>query len=555
MNSENRNFILAVILSMALVVVYNTFIEKPVVQKILPQTAEVSQKPVDVSAAVMTREEAIGQDQRVAINTPKLKGSINLLGGRFDDLELTQYQETIQKGSPHVVLLSPSNAHHGYLIECGWMGSNTHLFPNGSTLWKASSPQLSPQNPVTLSWQNSQGVLFEKTIEVDDNYLFTVKEKVTNHSKQDIDFFNWAVISRIGLPETSDYMVLHEGALGVINGKLKELTYKNLKGETVIEKEGSGWFGFTDKYWLTSLIPEDKSKVSIEFKSLNVGGRDVYQAQYTTVKNILKSGESSLITHRIFAGAKVVGILDEYEKTQKIDRFDLAVDFGWFYFLTKPLFYVMDILYHFLGNFGWAIVVLTVLTKLLMFPLANKSYHSMNRMKLLQPEMERLKEKYKDDQVKMQQELMAFYKDNKINPVGGCLPMIIQIPVFFALYKVLFVSIEMRHAPFFGWIHDLSAPDPTSLFNLFGLLPFDPPSFLMIGIWPIIMAGTMFLQQKMSPQPADPIQAKMMMLMPLFFLYLFASFPAGLVIYWAWSNILTVAQQWAQSKTMTEKGA
>lgn len=365
---------------------------------------------------------------------------------------------------------------------------------------------------------------------------------------------NWAVISRVGLPATSDYMVLHEGAIGMVNGKLKEFEYKKLKEKPMEEINASGWIGFTDKYWLTSLIPQDKMKVNARFKVTSDSGVDVYQAEYTTPQVLVKSGDIYQTTHHIFAGAKILDMLDAYELTHNLDHFDLAVDFGWFYFLTKPLFYAMSFLYGFLGNFGWAIVVLTILTKAIMFPFANKSYRSMSRMKILQPEMERLKQKYGDDKVRMQQELMAFYKANSLNPLGGCLPMLIQIPVFFALYKVLFVSIEMRHAPFFGWIHDLSAPDPTSIFNLFGLLNFTPPAMLMIGVWPLIMAFTMYLQQKMSPQPADSTQAKMMLLMPLLMLYLFASFPAGLVIYWAWSNVLSILQQWLQSRTVV-KGA
>ena len=454
-----------------------------------------------------------------------------------------------------MVLLSPRETQNGYLIECGWIGENSSLFPNSETLWQTSSTKLSPKNPVTLSWKNTQGVLFERKIEVDENYLFRISEKITNTTQENFDLMNWALISRIGLPETSDYMVLHEGAIGVINGKLKELTYKNLKENIVRDEQATGWFGFTDKYWLTSLIPDVNASVSIEFKAVQRGGTDIYQVEYKTPRVTLKSGESHEIVHRIFAGAKVVNLLDAYEKDQKIPLFDLAVDFGWFYFLTKPLFYVMEILNNFIGNFGLAIVILTLLTKIIMFPLAQKSYNSMNKMKLLQPEMDRLKAKYEDDKVMMQQELMTFYKKNKINPVGGCLPMIPQFLLGFALYKVLFVSIEMRHAPFFGWIRDLSAQDPTSIFNLFGLLPFDPPAFLIIGIWPLINAATMFLQQKMSPQPADPVQAKMMMLMPIFFVYLMSSFPAGLVIYWSLSSILTILQQWIQGKLMKVKGA
>lgn len=556
MNSENRNFILAIVLSMIVWVGYSMMIEKPPLPAKNIAPAQTIERPVQQVKKILSKSEALSSDPRIAINTPKLKGSISLKGARFDDLELKEYKQDTKEGSPSVVLLSPSNAPNGYLIESGWVGEGraSLAFPGPETVWRSSSAELSVGKPVTLSWMNPEGVLFERVIEIDDKYMFKVTEKVKNTTSSDINVSNWAVISRMGLPATSDYMVLHEGAIGMVNGKLKELEYKKLKEKPMEEVNASGWIGFTDKYWLTSLIPQDKIKVSARFKVTSDSGVDVYQAEYITPQVLVKSGDVYQTTHHIFAGAKILDMLDAYEVTHNLDHFDLAVDFGWFYFLTKPLFYAMSFLYGFLGNFGWAIVVLTILAKAIMFPFANKSYHSMSRMKVLQPEMERLKQKYGDDKVRMQQELMAFYKANNLNPVGGCLPMLIQIPVFFALYKVLFVSIEMRHAPFFGWIHDLSAPDPTSIFNLFGLLSFTPPDALMIGVWPLIMALTMYLQQKMSPQPADSTQAKMMLLMPVLMLYLFASFPAGLVIYWAWSNVLSILQQWLQSKTVV-KGA
>ncbi len=554
MNSENRNFILAIVLSMIVWVGYSMMIEKPPVTAKNVASSGPVELPVQPLKKILSKEEALSGDLRIAINTPKLKGSISLKGARFDDLELKEYKQDTKEGSPCVVLLSPSNTANGYLIESGWMGEHLSSFPGPNTIWKSSSSELSVGKPVTLSWVSPEGVLFERIIEIDDKYMFKITEKVNNSTSSDIVASNWAVISRVGLPATSDYMVLHEGAIGMVNGKLKEIEYKKLKEKPMEENNASGWIGFTDKYWLTSLIPQDKMKVNAKFKVVSDSGVDVYQAEYTTPQTIIKSGQTYQTIHHVFAGAKILNMLDAYEVTHNLDHFDLAVDFGWFYFLTKPLFHAMSFLYGFLGNFGWAIVVLTILAKAIMFPFANKSYRSMSRMKILQPEMERLKQKYGEDKVRMQQELMAFYKANNLNPLGGCLPMLIQIPVFFALYKVLFVSIEMRHAPFFGWIHDLSAPDPTSIFNLFGLLSFTPPGALMIGVWPLIMAFTMYLQQKMSPQPADSTQAKMMLLMPLLMLYLFASFPAGLVIYWAWSNVLSILQQWVQSRTVV-KGA
>jgi YidC/Oxa1 family membrane protein insertase len=386
---------------------------------------------------------------------------------------------------------------------------------------------------------------FHRTIAIDDQYMFTVTDRVTNTKDKIVALSAYGQINRLETPPLGGYMILHEGPIGVLNGKLTEPTYANtIEKKALEETTMGGWLGLTDKYWLVALIPDQKTSVKTVFKGQTVNGQDRYQTDVVMPMLEAKPGQPVETVHYLFAGAKILRLLDDYEAKLGFDKFDLAIDFGWFYFLTKPLFYVLDYLHKLLGNFGLAILALTVLFKVAFFPLANKSYRSMSHMKKMQPKIEALKERYGDDKLRMNQELMAMYKKEKINPLAGCLPMVIQAPVFFCLYKVLFVTLEMRHAPFYGWIQDLSAPDPTSILNLFGLLPWSTPSFLAIGAWPILMGLTMFLQQKLNPQPTDPMQARMFMLMPIFLTFLLASFPAGLVIYWAWNNILSMGQQW-----------
>ena len=553
--NETRNLFLAIVLSVGVLLGFEYIFPKSPSPKALKPTEQVLKTTVEnKSDDKISRTEAIQGSKRIAIKTDKLQGSINLKGAKLDDLSLLLYKENLEPDSPHVTLLNPLEATGGYLIETGWIGQNKDFFPGSETVWSSSSKELTINNPITLSWTNSAGILFEKKIEVDENYLFKVTDKITNLSSEAQSVISWARISRIGQPQTSDYMVLHEGLVGILNTKLQEITYSKLKEKNVFDfSKSNGWFGFTDKYWLTSLIVPENISVDAKFKYQNIDGQEIFQTEYRTEKTALNPKSSKEFTHRVFAGAKIVELLDAYEISEKIDRFDLAVDFGWFYFLTKPLFYVLKTFYNFFGNFGIAIIILTIIMKLLMFPVANKGFRSMNRMKLLQPEMEKFKTLYPDDKMKQQQAMMEFYKKEKINPLGGCLPIVIQIPVFFALYKVLFVSIEMRQAPFFGWIKDLSMPDPTSFANLFGLLNFTPPSFLMIGILPLLMGLSMWLQQKMSPRPQDETQAKLMLLMPVFVTYLFSSFPAGLVLYWTWSNILSIVQQYWQSKYESAK--
>ncbi len=550
--SEQRNLVLAVGLSLAILLGFNYFYERPKVVELTHQIeAEKTQaspkKPEQVaSIEKVTRHEAVNTAGRIAILTSKLSGSINLKGARLDDLTLVGYHETTEQNSAEITLLNPSNTTDAYFVDFGWEGEGK--LPAADTVWKAKdSAQLSASQPVTIYWENGTGLRFERTFSIDENYLFSISNRVINNNKSEFKLRSYGQVTRVGTPKTSGYYILHEGAIGIIEGRLKEFDYPKLTKEKNIEQATTGgWLGFTDKYWLVALIPDQKEAVQTRFKGDQ--SHEVYTSAFVNPEQIVKPGQTIEVKQNVFAGAKILRLLDSYESVLGIDRFDLAVDFGWFYFVTKPLFYVLEFLHQLLGNLGGAILVLTVFVKLLFYPLANKSFKSMARMKSMQPKMEALKQRYPNDKARMNQELMDLYRKEKINPMSGCLPMLIQAPIFFCLYKVFFVTIEMRHAPFFMWIHDLSSPDPTSIFNLFGLLPFASPSFLMIGAWPLIMGATMVLQQRMNPQPADPAQAKLMMIMPIMFTYLFASFPAGLVIYWAWSNILTIAQQYFITK-------
>jgi YidC/Oxa1 family membrane protein insertase len=496
--------------------------------------------------AFETREAALAAQPRVKIATPRLHGSIDLLGARFDDLTLANYHETVDPKSPEVELLSPPGTQDPYLAELGWVAASPDVtVPGPQTRWTASGGTLTPTNPVTLTWDNGQGLVFTRVISVDPNYMFTVRDSVRNTGANPVKLLPYGLISRTGTPNVAGYYILHEGLIGYLGGSLQEVKYSSLNPDKPLppyESEG-GWLGFTDKYWLTSLIPPQNEAIKARFSHTVDAGVDRYQADYLGPEVTVEPDGTADSSARFFAGAKEVNLLDAY-KDSGIPLFDRAIDFGWFYFLTKPIFLVLQFFYKILGNFGLAILLLTFCVELLFFPLANKSYNAMSKMKLLQPEIQKLRERFPDDKARQQQEMMALYKRVGANPLAGCLPIVIQIPVFFSLYKVLFVTIEMRHAPFFGWIHDLSAPDPTSFANLFGLLPFAPPHILMIGAWPLIMGLTMFLQQKLNPQPVDPVQARMFMLLPIVFTYMLAAFPAGLVIYWAWNNLLSIAQQW-----------
>jgi YidC/Oxa1 family membrane protein insertase len=500
------------------------------------------------------------EQPRVRITAPHVSGSIRLAGARIDDLKLTSYRETIDPGSPPITLLAPLGTPHPYFAEFGWVATTPGTaLPDADTVWRADNTTLTPERPVTFSWDNGQGLRFERRYAVDNDYMIQVTQRVTNTGAAPVQLHPFGLVSRHGTPHTAGFYILHEGPIGVFNSTLAEYSYDDLKKQRTIEKKSAGgWIGITDKYWLVALIPDGKKDLTARFTHTTAGPVDRYQTDFLAPAVTVPAGGSVETVNRLFAGAKEVRLIDRYAADFGIDRFDLAVDWGWFAFLTKPIFIALDYFYRLLGNFGLAILLLTVIIKAIFFPLANKSYAAMSKMKLLQPEMERLKQKYGDDRQAMSQELMQLYKKSGANPMAGCLPIIIQIPVFFALYKVLFVTIEMRHAPFYGWIHDLSATDPTSIFNLFGLLPWAPPEVFLLGgtlgAWPLVMGATMYIQQALNPQPPDPIQAKMFMLMPIFFTFILAPFPAGLVIYWAWNNVLSVAQQWAIMKRMGATG-
>ena len=502
--------------------------------------------PMELRTAILQKA------SRINLVSPRIHGSIQLKGGQIDDLTLVNYRETLEPDSPEITLLSPSQAPKAYYAQFGWVGADrTVPLPDANTVWTADRTDISPTQPVTLRWDNGKGVVFTRTLAIDENYMFTITQRVDNNTRAPVTLYPYGLISRSETPETLGFFILHEGLLGVFDGQLKEEHYDDLQDVGKIEqKSKGGWLGITDKYWLVALIPDQKEQLATAFRHTLDGKIDKYQADYRGTARVVQPSTSTTVTNRLFAGAKEVKLLDDYLEQLQITRFDLAVDFGWFYFLTKPIFYVLEYFYGILGNFGLAILLLTVLIKLAFFPLANKSYKAMSRLKLLQPKMVAMRERYGDDKVKQNEAMMRLYKEEKVNPAAGCLPMLVQIPVFFALYKVLFVSIEMRQAPFYGWIKDLSAPDPTTVFNLFGLIPFTPPDFLMIGVWPLIMGTTMWLQQKLNPAPADPMQAKIFMLLPIVFTFMLARFPAGLVIYWAWNNVLSISQQWVIMRRM-----
>jgi YidC/Oxa1 family membrane protein insertase len=505
----------------------------------------------DAPTSLESRQSVLSRGQRVKIETPRLHGSIALKGGVIDDLLLADYRETLDPESDEIVVLIPKGMDSAYYAQFGWVPKGKITVPSADTVWTASANMLTPESPVTLSWNNGEGLIFNRTYAIDANFMFTITQQVQNTTKSPQTLHTYGLVSRRGTPETTGFYILHEGLLGVFNDTLTEVDYDDLQESGQVKQTSTGgWIGFTDKYWLTALVPDQKTAINSRFLHSKQNGASNYQVDYVGPALTIAAGASTQAVNHLFVGAKEVRLLDGYEEGLGVARFDLAIDFGWFYFLTKPIFYALLWLNNHVLNLGVAILLLTVGIKLVFFPLANKSYTSMSKMKKLQPKMTQIRERYGDDKMRMNQEMMTLYKKEKVNPASGCLPILIQIPVFFALYKVLFVTIEMRHAPFFGWIQDLSAPDPLSLFTLFGAIPWTPPDFLMIGIWPIIMGVSMFLQQKLNPQPADPVQAKIFLFLPLFFTFLLARFPAGLVIYWAWNNTLSILQQWVIMRRM-----
>ncbi|WP_127520793.1 membrane protein insertase YidC [Mesorhizobium sp. Z1-4] len=568
---NNRNFFITIALSVAILTLWQVFYMNPRI--------EAQQEAARIEAERQASEEATtagsgdlpsaqartsgdlpagnetapggdvqasASSGRVRIDTPTLSGSINLTGARLDELVLKDYRVSVDKNSANVELLRPAENPNGYFVELGYRGENLDSLPNNNTVWSVSGePVLTPANPVELTFDNGEGLTFKRTIAVDQAYMFTVTDSVSNSGSAAADITPYGRTMRFGTPETVGIYVLHEGLIGVTGEEgLQEIDYGDLQETPEITpgKSNDGWLGFTDKYWAVALIPPQGS-FQPTYAYFDNNARPRYQAAYLADPVSVQPGTATTIESRFFAGAKQVADIDAYEKDLGIRQFDLLIDWGWFYFITKPVFYLMDWLFKLLGNFGLAILATTVVVKAIFFPLANKSYKSMANMKKVQPAMLEIREKYADDRMKQQQAMMELYKKEKINPLAGCWPILIQIPVFFALYKVLYVTIEMRHAPFFGWIQDLSAPDPTSVFNLFGLLPYDVPSFLLIGIWPLIMGITMFLQMRMNPTPPDPTQAMIFNWMPVVFTFMLATFPAGLVIYWAWNNFLSILQQ------------
>ncbi|MEX2454529.1 MAG: membrane protein insertase YidC, partial [Rhodospirillaceae bacterium] len=491
------------------------------------------------------------------ITTDRVQGSIDLRGARIDDLTLTDYRETIKPDSGKIVLLSPPDTQSPYYAQFGWVSQSQGTdVPGPDAVWQADRQVLSPDSPVTLTWTNPAGLEFSQLVAVDRNFMFTVTQRVRNTTDAAISLNSYGLLTLTDTPETSGFWILHEGPMGVFDNTLKEIDYDDVEDADngiISQPIAGGWIGLTAKYFATALIPDSNANSSSRFVHTAQDGRDKYQIDYLTPTTSIAPGQAAEFTTRLFAGAKEVRLLDSYEENLGIPRFDRLVDFGWFYFLTKPIFYVIDYFYRILGNFGLAILLLTVLIKIAFFPLANKSYRSMSRLKKLQPKMVEIRDRFKDDRQRQNQAMMELYKKEGANPMSGCFPILIQIPVFFALYKVLFVTIEMRHAPFFGWIQDLSAPDPLGLLIGFGLFPWEVPQSLQIvniGIWPIIMGLTMYLQQKLNPQPADPMQQKVFMLLPIVFTFLLGSFPAGLVIYWAWNNTLSIGQQWLIMRQM-----
>jgi len=582
MNSEDsRNLILAIALSVLVLIGWQYFFAAPQLQKdrAAQQQAQTQAQttPAPTSAAPgaaptvggapalalpgappqaapKTRAEALAASPRVAIDTASLGGSIDLAGGMIDDVVLKAYHETIDPKSANITLFSPVGAPAPYWAETGFVTDAPGVkTPNRQTVWSADSTTLTAARPVTLTWDNGAGLKFKRVIAIDDKYMFTVHDSVENGGAEPATLRPYALILRRGKPDVSGYAVLHEGFVGVIgDGSVQEITYPNIEKETgrVREIKGDGgWLGFTDKYWGSAIIPDQNEGIDARFSASGAAQPEDYQTDYVGPAISVAPGATGSATARVFAGAKEVTTIDAYGKDLGIKKFDLMIDWGWFYFITKPLFRLIDIIYHYVGNFGVAILAVTVLIKLAFFPLANQSYRSMAKMKKIQPQIAALKDLYPDDRAKQQQAQMELFKKEGVNPVAGCLPMVIQIPVFFALYKVIFITIEMRHAPFFGWIRDLSAPDPTNLFTLFGLIPFDPTvlpmfgHFLHLGVWPLIMGVSMFLQMKLNPEPADPVQKTMFAWMPVIFTFMLGSFPAGLVIYWTWNNTLTVFQQ------------
>ena len=557
---DTKNVIAAISLSAAVIILYSLFFAPPVVdQKNISNDKNTSSQnsssdapslAQDEKIIKISRDEALEENERILFENDKIKGSISLLGSSIDDLTFKNYTNTLN-GDDNVVLLNPKQSENGYYVETGWATTNKNIdLPNSKTLWEIEgNKKLTPNSSVKLSWKNNQNIKFTKEISIDNQYLFDIKQTIENKSDKTYNFYPYGQIIRNIAPEVTNFYILHEGLIGVFDDQLVEEDYDDIEEKKYSINADTGWLGITDKYWIARLIPENGKSFRSDFDYKNKFRANFIETDATEI------GANEIKTNSIRAivAAKEVNVIDGYAETENISKFDLAIDWGWFYFIVKPLFFAIQYFFNLAGNFGIAIIMITACIRLVFFPLANYSFKSMAKMKVLQPEMTRLKELHKEDKMKLQQEMMALYKREKVNPISGCLPIFIQIPFFFAIYKVLFVTIEMRHQPFFGWIKDLSERDPTSIFNLFGLIPWDPPSFLLIGVWPCLMGVSMWMQQKLNPTPPDPVQAKIFMFFPLFLTVILAPFPAGLVIYWTINNILTMAQQYIIIKRTTVK--
>ena len=557
---DTKNVIAAISLSAAVIILYSLFFAPAVVdQKDISNDKNITSENSSTDAPSLVQDEetikisrndALKENERVLFENDKIKGSISLIGSSIDDLTFKNYTNTLN-GDDNVILLNPKQSDNGYYVETGWATTNKNIdLPNSKSLWSIEgSNKLTPSSPVILSWTNNQNIKFLKEISIDKQYLFNIKQTIINNSDKTYNFYPYGQIIRNVAPDVTNFYILHEGLIGVFDDQLVEEDYDDIEEKKYSKNAQSGWLGITDKYWLTSLIPEKDKSFRSDFDYKNKFRANFIETNATEVG----ANETKSNSIRVIIAAKEVNVIDGYAESENINKFDLAIDWGWFYFIVKPLFFAIQYFFNLAGNFGIAIIMITACIRLAFFPLANYSFRSMAKMKVLQPEMTRLKELHKEDKMKLQQEMMALYKREKVNPISGCLPIFIQIPFFFAIYKVLFVTIEMRHQPFFGWIKDLSERDPTSIFNLFGLIPWDPPSFLLIGVWPCLMGVSMYLQQKLNPTPPDPVQAKIFMFFPLFLTVILAPFPAGLVIYWTINNVLTMAQQYIIIKRTTVK--
>jgi YidC/Oxa1 family membrane protein insertase len=564
---DYKNVSLAIFLAATLLIGWQVFVELPrskqIALNVKAQTEKLSEIKQQKTAEIdvkdkenegefnpnLTRAQRLAASPRIAIAADKLHGSIALRGARFDDLTLAKYKVSLDKNSEDVTLLTPNGDETAYFAQVGWVAVDGKTkVPDSKTLWQANKSTLKAGDSTVLRWENGEGVNFFLTISLDADYMFSFNQRVENHSANEIKLTPFAYINRAYKESEESVAISHEGPVGVLTGAIEELAYKDLqeKGDKIVDN-AAGWLGITDKYWLAALVPDGKFKAS--FGHYNKNNQDRYQVDYLGLEQAISAGAVSDTKLRLFAGAKEISVLDKYTSGDEahglppILLFDRAVDFGVLYFLTKPLFLTLNFFYNMIGNFGLAIMVVTILVKLIMYPLANKSYRAMAKMRILQPEMAKIKEKHHDDHIALNKEMMALYKRHSVNPASGCLPLLVQMPVFFALYKVLYVTLEMRHAPFFGWLRDLSAKDPSNVFTAFGLIDWTPPSFLHLGLLPILYCVTMIVQQHQQPAPTDPVQAKMMKMMPFFLLFLFATFPAGLVLYWVWSNLLSITQQ------------